>query len=144
MAIKNRLKEILSEKNISQSKLTEQLDISKSTLSNIINDRQNPTLETAIDIAIYLNLSVEDIFYKMKSQDEAIEDFDKLVEQANQLYKLYENNSFSRQEIISIYRTLISTFLRQYDNIILDYCSENRLEEEIMNPLFEKVVLGVE
>jgi len=40
MAVKNNLKVILAQKNIPQSKLVEDLDINKSTLSGIINGRQ--------------------------------------------------------------------------------------------------------
>lgn len=65
MTIKNRLKVILAEKRISQNELAEQLEINRSTLFNIISSKQNCTLETALDIAKALNISVEDIFYKI-------------------------------------------------------------------------------
>ena len=143
MAIKNRLKEILNEKNISQNQLVEKTGLGKSAISNIINNKQNATLETALDIAKYLNVSVEDIFYKQKSQNEAINDFNKLLQQSNDLYNLYGDNKFSRQEIIAVYRTLINEFVRQYDNAILDYCF-NDIQVNSSNPLFEKVIEGIE
>jgi putative transcriptional regulator len=143
--IKNKLKEILYEKNISQNDLCLQTGLSKGAISNIVNNKQNATLETALDIAKYLNVSVEDIFYKTKDKEEAIEDFNKLVIQANELYKLYQSNSFSREDIIVVYNTLINNFTKQYDNMIIDMCQEIYDDKQNpINPLFEKVLYGVQ
>lgn len=61
--VKTRLKEILQEKGIKQNWLADKLNISKTTLSNIINNRYNTSLETAFKISIIINVALTDIFY---------------------------------------------------------------------------------
>jgi putative transcriptional regulator len=62
MAVKNRLKEILDDRGIKQSWLASRSNMTKATLSNIINNRHNPNVEVAIKIAIALDMKVEDIW----------------------------------------------------------------------------------
>lgn len=61
--VKTRLKEILKKKGIRNNWLADQLNISKTTLSNIINNRYNTSLETAFKISIIINVALTDIFY---------------------------------------------------------------------------------
>lgn len=61
--VKTRLKEILQKKGIKQNWLADQLCLSKTTLSNIINNRYNTSLETAFKISIIINVPLTDIFY---------------------------------------------------------------------------------
>jgi putative transcriptional regulator len=61
--VKNKLKKILKEKGIKQQMLAELVGLSKQTISNIVNNRYTPTLETAFIIAYYLNMKIDDIFY---------------------------------------------------------------------------------
>jgi transcriptional regulator with XRE-family HTH domain len=58
-----RLKEVLQEKNISMSKLSRMSDISFSTISRIINDKNySPTLTTLERIARALDISISDLY----------------------------------------------------------------------------------
>jgi len=61
--VRIRLKEVLQEKNISMSKLSRMSDISFSTISRIINDKNySPTLATLERIARALDVSVSDLY----------------------------------------------------------------------------------
>lgn len=62
MAVRNNLKEIITEKGIKQSWLAEQCGIDKSTIGNIIKNRFNTNVEVAIKIAKVLKLQVEEIW----------------------------------------------------------------------------------
>ncbi|MDD4779016.1 MAG: helix-turn-helix domain-containing protein [Tissierellia bacterium] len=66
MAVKNRLKDILDSRGIKQVWLAEQVDISFKTMSNIINNRYNTSLEVALKIADILGMKIDDIFYLEK------------------------------------------------------------------------------
>ena len=139
MGMNNRLKDVLRERNITQSDFADKVKISKSTLSNIINNKQNATLETAIDIVRALNLKVEDIFIKRRSREEAMSDFDTLVEQSNTIYQLYNSQDFPIKDIVIIYKALISKYVQEYNVIILNLCFESTSKEK-MNEIFQNVV----
>jgi len=62
MTVKNRLKEILTERGIKNVWLAEKAGINNSTVGNIIKNRHNPNGEVAIRIAKAHNLSVEEIW----------------------------------------------------------------------------------
>lgn len=59
---KNRLQDIMNERQISYGKLSKQTGISKSTIYRISNFYQSPTQEIMIQIARGLNMKVVDIF----------------------------------------------------------------------------------
>ena len=63
MSVKNRLKEILDERGIKQNWLSEKAGITKQTMSNLINNRFNVSLESAMKIVKALDLKIEDVFY---------------------------------------------------------------------------------
>jgi len=63
LVVKNRLKKILDERGIKQTWLAEKVDVSRQTISNLINDRFNPSLELAFKICKVLNLTLDDVFY---------------------------------------------------------------------------------
>lgn len=64
--ISNKLKDILDDRGVKQTWLADKLNISKATVSNIINNRYNTSLETACKMALILNLKLEDIFVYKK------------------------------------------------------------------------------
>jgi len=63
MAVKNRLKEILDSKGIKQVWLADKVGVNKSTISNIINNRYNTSIELGFKLADILNVEINDIFY---------------------------------------------------------------------------------
>ncbi|MFA9466674.1 MAG: helix-turn-helix transcriptional regulator [Velocimicrobium sp.] len=63
LILKNRLKEVRSEKNISQSKLAEIVGVSRNTISSIETGQFNPTAKLALIICIALDKTFEQLFY---------------------------------------------------------------------------------
>ena len=132
MAIKNRLKVILAQKNIAQSKLVEELGINKSTLSNIINDKQGCTMEIALQLAEFLNIKIEDIFYKEKEfgTDFNMNNFDGLIEKITQTYTLFEKNIISRDQLITLYKDFERSFKEKHGVLIMNGLFEDYVTEE--------------
>ncbi len=65
--VRIRLKEILQEKDISMSKLSRMSDISFSTISRIINDKNySPTLSTLERIARALDIPISDLYEEIE------------------------------------------------------------------------------
>ena len=62
MAISNNLKDIRVERNLIQEDLAEATGSCSRTISRIERRERNPSLEMAIRLAHYLNMSVEEIF----------------------------------------------------------------------------------
>lgn len=62
MAINNNLKDIRMERNLIQKDLAEATGSCSRTISRIERGERNPSLEMAIRLARYLNMSVEEIF----------------------------------------------------------------------------------
>lgn len=60
--MKNRLEEFRTEKGISQVELANVLEVSRQTISSLENGRYNPSVLLAFKIAIYFEMSIEDIF----------------------------------------------------------------------------------
>jgi len=58
----NHIREIRIERNIKQIKMAEDLQITRQTLTAVEKAKYNPSLELALKIAKYFNLSVHDIF----------------------------------------------------------------------------------
>lgn len=63
LILKNRLKEIRAEKNISQTQLAELVGVSRNTISSIETGQFNPTAKLALVLCIALDKKFEDIFY---------------------------------------------------------------------------------
>ena len=62
-----RLKEILEEKNMTLTDLSEKTGIEKGNLSAISNNKKNPTMETLKKIAEALEVKLSDLFEKKES-----------------------------------------------------------------------------
>lgn len=62
-----RLKEILEEKNMTLTDLSEKTGIEKGNLSAISNNKKNPTMETLKKIAEALKVKLSDLFEKKDS-----------------------------------------------------------------------------
>jgi putative transcriptional regulator len=60
--MKNRLRELRTEKEWSQSDLADYLDVSRQTVNAIETERYDPSLPLAFKIANLFKLSIEDIF----------------------------------------------------------------------------------
>ena len=63
LILKNRLKEIRTEKNLSQMELTEMVGVSRNTISSIETGQFSPTAKLALILCIALEKKFEDVFY---------------------------------------------------------------------------------
>lgn len=67
--VKNRVEEKRKEKEISQVKLTEVMEVSRQTISSIENGRYNPSVVLAYKLASFFELSIEELFeFKERKQ----------------------------------------------------------------------------
>jgi putative transcriptional regulator len=60
--IRNKLRELRLGRGLTQEKMASELKITRQTIIAVENHRYNPSLEMALKIAKYLNVSIEDIF----------------------------------------------------------------------------------
>ncbi|MBQ8180657.1 MAG: helix-turn-helix transcriptional regulator [Ruminococcus sp.] len=63
LVLKNRLKEVRSEKKISQAELAKMVGVSRNTISSIETGQFQPTAKLALILAIALDLKFEDLFF---------------------------------------------------------------------------------
>ncbi len=63
LVLKNRLKQVRTEKGLSQAKLAEIVGVSRNTISSIETGQFSPTAKLALIICIALDKKFEDIFY---------------------------------------------------------------------------------
>ena len=63
LILKNNLKEIRTEKKLSQASLAEMVGVSRNTISSIETGQYCPTAKLALIISIALDKKFEDVFY---------------------------------------------------------------------------------
>ena len=63
LILKNRLKEIRSEKGLSQAQLAEMVGVSRNTISSIETGQFNPTAKLALVLCMALEKQFEEIFF---------------------------------------------------------------------------------
>ena len=63
LVLKNHLKEIRTEKNLSQNALAEMVGVSRNTISSIETGQFCPTAKLALILCVALDKKFEDIFY---------------------------------------------------------------------------------
>ena len=63
LVLHNRLKEIRTEKGISQAQLAEMVGVSRNTISSIETGQFNPTAKLALVLCVALDKKFEEIFY---------------------------------------------------------------------------------
>ena len=62
MKLKNRLRVLRAEKEISQKDLAEKLDLSRQTVNSIELGKFNPSIITALKIAEFFQVPVDEVF----------------------------------------------------------------------------------
>ena len=60
--MKNRLRVLRAERNLSQAELAEKLDVSRQTVNAIETEKYDPSLPLAFRIATLFSQRIEDIF----------------------------------------------------------------------------------
>ena len=63
LVLKNHLKEIRTEKNLSQNALAEMVGVSRNTISSIETGQFCPTAKLALILCVALDKKFEEIFY---------------------------------------------------------------------------------
>ena len=63
LVLKNRLKEIRTEKGLSQSALAEMVGVSRNTISSVETGQFCPTAKLALILCIALDKKFEDVFF---------------------------------------------------------------------------------
>lgn len=63
LILKNNLKELRTEKGLSQAQLAEMVGVSRNTISSIETRQFNPTAKLALILCIALDKKFEDVFY---------------------------------------------------------------------------------
>ncbi len=63
LVLKNNLREVRTEKKLSQSQLAEMVGVSRNTISSIETGQFNPTAKLALILCIALDKKFEDLFY---------------------------------------------------------------------------------
>jgi putative transcriptional regulator len=63
LILKNNLREIRIEKNISQQQLADMVGVSRNTISSIETGQFNPTAKLALILCVALDKKFEEIFY---------------------------------------------------------------------------------
>lgn len=60
--MKNRLEEIRRQRGIKQEELATALEVSRQTIGSLENGRYNPSILLAFKIALFFDMSIEEIF----------------------------------------------------------------------------------
>ena len=63
LILKNNLKNIRTEKGVSQAQLAEMVGVSRNTISSIETGQFNPTAKLALILCIALDKKFEELFY---------------------------------------------------------------------------------
>ena len=63
LVLKNKLKEIRKEKNISQQELADMVGVSRNTISSLETGQYEPTAKLALTLSIALDKKFEEVFY---------------------------------------------------------------------------------
>ena len=92
--MKNCIKSLLKEKNITMKQMSKDLNISYNTLQNYIYGTREPDQQMLVNIANYLNVTVDKILNNEKNNSIkiSIEDFNEiqlLQKRINEIYAKY-------------------------------------------------------
>ncbi len=63
LVLKNNLKEIRTDKGLSQQELADMVGVSRNTISSLETGQYEPTTKLALVLSIALDKKIEDIFY---------------------------------------------------------------------------------
>ncbi len=74
-----RLKELLKENELTGKELAERVGVSKTSISQIITENQQPRFELLVDIAKALDVDVKDLFNSTKPEKEPKEMIQDLI-----------------------------------------------------------------
>ena len=62
MNLRNKLDKLRKIKGLTQEEFAKELRVSRQTVSAIENGKYNPSLDLAFEIALYFNMTIEEVF----------------------------------------------------------------------------------
>ena len=62
MNLRNNLDKLRKIKGLTQEEFAKELKVSRQTVSAIENGKYNPSLDLAFEIALYFNMTIEEVF----------------------------------------------------------------------------------
>ena len=68
MNLKNKLDKLRKIKGLTQEEFAKELRVSRQTVSAIENGKYNPSLDLAFEIALYFNMTIEEVFTYEKGE----------------------------------------------------------------------------
>lgn len=69
MRLKNKLDELRKLNGLTQEEFAKELKVSRQTISAIENGKYNPSLDLAFEIALYFNMTIEEVFTYEKEKN---------------------------------------------------------------------------
>lgn len=66
--MKNQIKGLREKKNISQGKLADMCNVSRQTINAIENNKYDPSLQLAFDMAKHLEVTVDTLFFNERGK----------------------------------------------------------------------------
>lgn len=69
MRLNNKLDELRKLNSITQEEFAKELRVSRQTISAIENGKYNPSLDLAFEIALYFNMTIEEVFIYEKEEN---------------------------------------------------------------------------
>ena len=112
--ILNRIKKIISDNNLSNSEFAEKIGIPKSSVTHLLSERNNPSLDVIIKISeTFENISTDYLIFGYESDEELPSEplnnlFDDLIKETSKdsvkdsnntiksIILIYENNKFEQ------------------------------------------------
>ena len=68
MNLRNNLDKLRKIKGLTQEEFAKELRVSRQTVSAIENGKYNPSLDLAFEIALYFNMTIEEVFTYEKGE----------------------------------------------------------------------------
>ncbi len=68
MNLRNKLDKLRKIKGLTQEEFAKELRVSRQTVSAIENGKYNPSLDLAFEIALYFNMTIEEVFTYEKGE----------------------------------------------------------------------------
>ncbi|WP_448947607.1 helix-turn-helix transcriptional regulator [Lachnoanaerobaculum sp.] len=68
MNLKNKLDKLRKIRGLTQEEFAKELKVSRQTVSAIENGKYNPSLDLAFEIALYFNMTIEEVFTYEKGE----------------------------------------------------------------------------
>lgn len=68
MNLRNKLDKLRKIKGLTQEEFANELRVSRQTISAIENGKYNPSLDLAFEIALYFNMTIEEVFTYEKGE----------------------------------------------------------------------------